>query len=327
VSVWRRLIDVDLDRSGNARTVVTVGTFDGVHRGHQAVVARAVQQAWTLGGRRDGHAPVVAVTLDPHPMTVLAPDRAPMMLTRVDRRVQLLQDAGADNVLVLGFDRTVAGWSPEEFVRRVLVDGLHAGVVVVGAAFRFGARAAGTVDTLRTESAEHGFTVDAVELVGAGHDAPWSSTAARSAISAGDVEAAARILGRQHSVAGTVVEGEHRGRELGFPTANVPASGPVAVPADGVYAGTLRRLDEQAGAAQPAAVSVGTNPTFDGVARQIESYVLDRDDLELYGVEVEVAFGSRLRGQVRFDGVDELVAQMRVDVEQTRAALHLGGTS
>ena len=179
MSVWRRLSDVDLD-SATDKTVVTVGTFDGVHRGHQAVIARAVQQAWTLGGRRDGHAPVVAVTLDPHPMAVLAPDRAPTMLTRIDRRVQLLQDAGADDVLVLGFDRTVAGWSPEEFVRRVLVDALHAGVVVVGAAFRFGARAAGDVDTLRTEGAEHDFSVDSVELVSDGADAPWSSTAARS---------------------------------------------------------------------------------------------------------------------------------------------------
>lgn len=319
MSVWRRLSDVDLDPSGDGRTVVTVGTFDGVHRGHQAVLARAVQQAWTLGGRRDGHAPVVAVTFDPHPMAVLAPDRAPTLLTRVDRRVRLLQDAGVDDVLVLGFDRTVAGWSPEEFVRRVLVNCLNAGVVVVGAAFRFGARAAGTVDTLRTEGDEHGFIVDAVELVGHTGDAPWSSTAVREAIVAGDVASAARILGRPHTVDGVVVEGEHRGRALGFPTANVPASGLVAVPADGVYAGTLRRLDEPADAAQPAAVSVGINPTFDGVDRQVESYVLDRDDLELYGVEVEVAFHSLLRGQVRFEGVDELVAQMRVDVEQTRA--------
>ena len=318
MSVWHRLSDVDLDPAGG-KTVVTVGTFDGVHRGHKEVIARAVEQAWTLGGRRDGHAPVVAVTFEPHPISVLAPERVPTVLTTVGRRVQLLQQAGADHVLVMGFDRSVAAWSPEEFVRRVLVDGVRAGVVVVGAAFRFGARAAGTVDTLRTEGAEHGFTVHAVDLVGDTRGAAWSSTAVRAAIAAGDVEAAALILGRHHSIDGVVVEGARRGRALGFPTANVPASGLVAVPADGVYAGTLRRLDAPDAVALPAAVSIGTNPTFDGVGRQVESYVLDRDDLELYGVEVEVAFGSRLRGQVRFDGVDELIAQMRVDVEQTRA--------
>lgn len=319
MSVWRRLSDVDLDRAGGGRTVVTVGTFDGVHRGHHAVLARTVQQAWTLGGRRDGRAPVVAVTLDPHPMAVLAPDRAPTMLTRIDRRVQLLQAAGADDVLVLGFDRTVAGWSPEEFVGRVLADGLNAGVVVVGAAFRFGARAAGTVDTLRTEGAEHGFTVDAVEIVGDRDDEPWSSTAARSAIAAGDVVAAARILGRPHSVAGTVVEGEHRGRELGFPTANVAVPGDILLPADGIYAGWFLRAD---GVALPTAINLGRRPTFyeQAHASLLEAHVLDFDG-DLYDEHVKVRFVARLHGEIKYDSVEALVAGITRDCDDARVLL------
>lgn len=314
VSVWHRLGAVDLDEP----SVVSVGTFDGVHRGHQVVLGRAAQAAWRLGGRRDGRAPVVAVTFDPHPLAVLAPDRAPELLTPLHRRIELLHETGVDHCLALTFDRRVAGWLPEEFIARVLVDTLHAGVVVVGVDFRFGARAAGTVDTLHTEGERHGFAVEAVEVVGDTGGVRWSSTEARAAIAAGDVAAAAQILGRDHTVEGVVVEGDHRGRELGYPTANVPASGMLAVPADGVYAGTCQRLDADDAPVWPAAISVGTNPTFDGVTRQVESYVLDRDDLELYGVPLRVAFRAHLRGQVRFDGVDALVAQMAADVERTR---------
>ncbi len=317
MSVWRRLSAVEIE----GPTVVTVGNFDGVHRGHRLVLEQAVKTAWRLGGRRDGHAPVVAVTFDPHPMAVLAPDRAPQQLTGLAQRVALLTAAGADDVLAMTFDRGVAAWSPEEFVRRVLVDALHAGAVVVGADFRFGARAAGTVDTLRTEGAGHGFTVEPLDLAGRSGSAPWSSSAARTAISAGDVHQAAEILGRDHAVEGVVVEGDRRGRQLGYPTANVPASGLVAVPADGVYAGTLRRTDDSGGTAMPAAISVGTNPTFGGADRRVEAYVLDRDDLELYGVPVEVAFRTRLRGQVRFETVEELVDQMARDVAGARSAL------
>ncbi len=317
MTAWRQLSDVDVD----GPTVVTVGTFDGVHRGHQAVLARAVALAGRLGRGGGRGLRVVAVTFDPHPLAVLAPDRAPVVLSTLDRRIELLHGAGADDVLVLGFDRAVAAWSPEEFVHRVLVDALHAGAVVVGADFRFGARAAGTVDTLRTEGDRLGFAVEAVELESGTGDAPWSSTVVRAAIAHGDVASAARALGRDHAVEGVVVEGDRRGRELGYPTANVPASGMLAVPADGVYAGTLARLDASGQPAWPAAVSVGTNPTFDGAERRVEAYVLDRDDLELYGVAVRVSFHAHLRGQVRFDDVDALVTQMAVDVERTRAVL------
>jgi len=317
VTVWRHPSAVHVDEP----TVVTVGNFDGVHRGHRVVLRRAAAVAWRAGGRRDGSAAVVAVTFDPHPVSVLAPDRAPLALTRLDRRLDLLRESGADHVLVLGFDRAVAGWSPEDFVRRVLVDALHAAAVVVGTDFRFGARAAGTVDTLRAEGERHGFLVEAVEPQAGTGEAPWSSTAVRAAIAAGDVAAAAHVLGRDHTVDGVVVEGDHRGRALGYPTANVPAPGSLAVPADGVYAGSLRRLDAADAPDWPAAVSVGTNPTFDGAQRRVEAYVLDRDDLLLYGAPVRVSFRARLRGQVRFDDAEPLVAQMASDVEATRAAL------
>ncbi|MDQ3105947.1 MAG: bifunctional riboflavin kinase/FAD synthetase [Actinomycetota bacterium] len=319
MTVWRDLRAVQVD----GPTVVTIGNFDGVHLGHRTVLNQARRAAWDLGGRSDGRAPVVTVTFDPHPMAVLAPDQAPPQLTTLERRLELLAGAGADHVLVLGFDRSVAAWSPGEFVRRVLLGALHAGAVVVGANFRYGARAAGTVDTLRTDGSALGFGVQPVELgVGAGQ-APWSSTAARNAVTRGDMGAAAGVLGRDHAVDGVVVEGDHRGRALGYPTANVPAPSTVVVPADGVYAGTLRRLDRPDAPELPAAISVGTNPTFAGVARRIEAYVLDRDDLELYGVPVRIAFTAHLRGQERFDNVDALVAQMATDVEQTRRAVPL----
>ena len=316
MTVWRQLEQVPPDLGP---TVVTIGNFDGVHRGHRLVLDRARAAAGALGP----HVPVVVVTFEPHPMAVLAPERAPVALTTVAQRSRLLAATGHEHVLVLPFDRSMAAWSPEEFVRRVLVDTLHAAVVVVGANFRFGHRASGDVDTLRQLGGRLGFTVDGLDLVGG--DPPWSSTVVRQALDRGDVEAAAAVLGRPHSVEGVVVEGDHRGRALGYPTANVPTSGMVAVPADGVYAGTLQRLDDEGdqntAPPLPAAISVGTNPTFGGVERRVESYVLDRDDLELYGVLVRVDFLVRLRGQIRFDGVDDLVRQMAEDVERTRIAL------
>jgi riboflavin kinase/FMN adenylyltransferase len=252
-------------------------------------------------------------------MVVLVPDKAPAALTTIEQRLSMLADSGADHVLVLPFDREMAAWSPEEFVRRVLADSLHAASVVVGTNFRFGHRASGDVDTLRELGPGLGFTVDPLDL--AGGEPPWSSSVVRQALARGDVKAAAAVLGRPHTVEGVVVEGNHRGHELGYPTANVPTSGMVAVPADGVYAGTLQRLDDPAAPVWPAAVSVGSNPTFDGVDRRVESYVLDREDLELYGVPVRVGFRAHLRGQVRFDGVDALVRQMADDVERSRTVL------
>jgi riboflavin kinase / FMN adenylyltransferase len=306
---WRSLDDVPADLG---RTVVTIGNFDGVHLGHQRVVARAREVA-----RERGLARVVAVTFDPHPIAVLRPEQAPPTLTTIDTRVELLAAAGVDGILVVPFSRELAAWPPERFVRDILVGTLHAGAVVVGADFRFGSRASGNLTTLRELGSELDFTAEGVPLDGGPR--VWSSTYVRSCLGTGDVEGAAEALGRPFTVRGVVVEGDKRGRALGYPTANVPTRR-VAAPADGVYAGHLRRLDT--GEVFPAAISVGTNPTFAGEReRRVESYVLDRDDLELYGVEVEVAFVGRIRGMLRFDSVEELVSTMRDDVARTRKLL------
>ncbi|MCW2843452.1 MAG: riboflavin kinase / adenylyltransferase [Nocardioides sp.] len=292
-------------------TSVVIGNFDGVHLGHRHVLARAREVADERG------LTLVAVTFDPHPMAVLRPEHAPTGLTSLESRAELLAAAGADAVLAVPFDRDVASWTPQEFVERVLVTTLHAAAVVVGANFRFGHRAAGDVATLREEGETHGFTAEGIPLDGGPQ--VWSSTYVRTCLAGGDVAGAAEALGRPYAVRGVVVKGDQRGRELGFPTANVPTS-ELAAPADGVYAGWLRRLDT--GERYPAAISVGTTPTFDGVReRRVESYVLDRTDLELYGVEVEVSFVERLRGMVAFESVEKLVEQMDDDVDRARELL------
>ena len=307
--IWRSIDEVPADVGPSA---VVIGNFDGVHLGHRHVLSRAREIADERG------LTLVAVTFDPHPMAVLRPEHAPTSLTSLETRAELLAEAGADAVLALPFDRDVAGWSPEEFVRRVLADCLHAAAVVVGANFRFGHRAAGDVDTLRETGRTHGFEAEGIALDGGPQ--VWSSTYVRTCLAAGDVAGAAEALGRPYAVRGEVVRGDQRGRELGFPTANVPTDGMTAAPGDGVYAGWLRRLDT--GEVLPAAISVGTNPTFDGEReRRVEAYVLDRDDLELYGVEVEVSFVDRLRGMVAFESVERLVAQMDDDVARARALL------
>ena len=324
VQIWRSLDEVPGDLG---RTVVTVGNFDGVHLGHQHVVRRAREVARTLGDL-----PVVAVTFDPHPMAVLRPEHAPQTLTDVATRARLLGEAGVDAVLVAPFTREVAAWTPERFVEGILVAALHARAVVVGANFRFGVKASGDVATLAELGRTHDFTAEGIALDGGPQ--VWSSTYVRSCLQGGDVEGAAEALGHPFTVRGEVVKGDQRGRELGYPTANVPTSGMLAAPADGVYAGWLRRLDPSTGQGQaagqgllPAAISVGTNPTFEGEReRRVESYVLDRDDLELYGVEVEVSFVARIRGMLRFDSVEELVATMAQDVARTRAVLGVTGS-
>ena len=311
MQIWRATGDVPADLG---RSVVVIGNFDGVHLGHRRVIARAREIADARGLQ------VVAVTFDPHPMAVLRPDHAPITLTSIGERAALLQDAGADSVLALPFTTEVAAWSPEEFVDRILVDLLHAAAVVVGANFRFGHRAAGDVALLTAAGLDRDFTTEGIPLDGG--PMVWSSTYVRTCLAAGDVAGAAEALGHPYAVRGVVVRGDQRGRDLGFPTANVPTSGMLAAPTDGVYAGWLRRLDGFEDELLPAAISVGTNPTFEGEReRRVESYVLDRDDLELYGVEVEVSFVARIRGMLRFDSVAELVATMAQDVARTRAVL------
>jgi riboflavin kinase/FMN adenylyltransferase len=306
--VWRSLDQVPADLG---RTVVVIGNFDGVHLGHQHVIGRAHEVAEAAG------VPLVAVTFDPHPMAVLRPDHAPLTLTGIEARCELLRRAGADDVLVIPFSRDIAEWSPQEFISRVVVDALHARAVVVGANFRFGNRASGDVTTLSAAGWDNDFTVEGIALDGGPQ--VWSSTYIRTCLLAGDVEGAAEALGRPYSVSGVVVRGDQRGRELGFPTANVPTQG-IAAPADGVYAGWLRRLSDAE--PLPAAISVGTNPTFDGEReRRVEAYVLDRTDLDLYGVAVEISFVSRIRGMVAFEGIEALVETMKGDVLKTRSLL------
>jgi riboflavin kinase/FMN adenylyltransferase len=303
------------------RSVVCIGVFDGVHQGHRAIV-RATRD---LAAEVSGH--VVAVTFDPHPSAVVRPDTQPRMLSTLDHRVALLHEAGADAVLVLTFTPDLASWTPVEFVDRVLVDGLHTVGVVVGEGFRFGHRAAGDVALLTSLGETHGFVVEPLSLqVGsvvehgdAGH-VTWSSTFVRQCVLEGDVAEAARALDRPHRVEGQVVHGDHRGRELGYPTANLDPVDHAAVPADGVYAGWLvRGPTGPAEVALPAAISIGTNPTFEGRDRRIEAYVLDRTDLDLYGEHVAFDFAQRLRPTLAFDGVEPLLDQMAVDVDQARA--------
>jgi riboflavin kinase/FMN adenylyltransferase len=301
----------DVDRS-----VVTVGVFDGVHRGHRYLIDSVVRRAAELATTG------VVVTFDPHPMSVLRPDRAPTMLATLNHRLELIRERGIDAVLVLPFTTELAQQPPEEFVRAVLAESLGAAEVRVGENFRFGHRAAGDVTLLGSLGMEHGFTVTAVPLAGEGTpEAPWSSSYIRRCLEAGDVQQAARALGRPHRVEGPVVHGDHRGRELGYPTANLGADDHSAIPADGVYAGWLQRAS---GERLPAAISVGTNPTFGGTVRRVEAYVLDRDDLELYDEHVAIDFTSRLRETVRFDSVDDLLVQMADDVAQARVLTAVG---
>lgn len=288
-------------------SAVTLGLFDGVHRGHRALVGRTVQLA------RAEQLSAVVVTFDPHPAAVLRPDSEPARLCSIDHRVQLLGELGVDGVCVLPFTVERTRQSAADFVSEVLVDTFHAAAVVVGEGFRFGHRAAGDVALLGRLGEEHGFRAEGMPLLAAG-DHPVSSTWARNQVAVGGVAAAAELLSRPHRIEGTVVRGDRRGRALGYPTANVAVDPGSAVPADGVYAGWL----VVAGKALPAAISIGSNPTFGGVEQRVEAYALDRDDLDVYDARVAVDFAARLRDTERFESVEALVAQMAYDVLRTR---------
>ena len=283
---------------------MTIGVFDGVHRGHQSLIRHNLDLAARLGLES------VVVTFDPNPLEVLRPDAAPARLCDLARRVELIARLGVELVEVLEFDTELAAMTAEEFVASVLIKRLDARHVVIGHGFRFGNRAAGSADTLRAA----GLTVDEFGLVG--DERPLSSTRVRAAVADGDVKAAAEMLGRAHEVVGTVVQGEKRGRALGFPTANLEHHRLAAIPADGVYAGVAVTDGER----YPAAISIGTNPTFEGHHRTVEAYLLDVD-LDLYGHRVRVEFAERLRDTLAFDGVEALVAQMHQDVAATRRLL------
>jgi riboflavin kinase/FMN adenylyltransferase len=304
------------------RTVVTVGMYDGVHRGHQALIGAAVARA------REKGRPCLLVTFDPHPAEVIRPGSHPAILTSLDRKAELVAELGVDAMCVLPFTAEFMRLSPESFTHTVLVEQLHVAHVVVGENFTYGHRAAGTVQSLAVEGRRFGFGVEGVPLAQlADGDVSISSTYVRACVAAGDMDSAAAALGRPHRVDGVVVRGDRRGRDLGFPTANVESPAFTAIPADGVYAGHLVLRDPRTGASLerlPAAISVGTNPTFQGSRRTVEAFVLDWDG-DLYGEHVGVEFAARLRPMRIFSDVDALVAAVAQDVDDTRAVLGLPG--
>ncbi|ARF80340.1 bifunctional riboflavin kinase/FAD synthetase [Kitasatospora aureofaciens] len=305
---WRGLEEIPADWG---RSVVTIGSFDGVHRGHQLIIGQAVERARELG------LPSVVVTFDPHPREVIRPGSHPPLLAPHPRRAELIAELGVDAVLVLPFTTEFSNESPETFVQQVLVDALRARVVIEGPNFRFGHKAAGDVALLTELGRADDFQVEVVDLQvcgTAGDGEPFSSSLTRRLVESGDMAGANEVLGRPHRVEGVVVRGAQRGRELGYPTANVETVPHSAVPADGVYAGWLTARGER----MPAAISVGTNPTFDGTARTVEAYAIDRVGLDLYGLHVAVDFLAYLRGMEKFDSIEALLDRMADDVKRAR---------
>ncbi|MFH8790569.1 bifunctional riboflavin kinase/FAD synthetase [Streptomyces roseoverticillatus] len=305
---WRGLEDIPQDWG---RSVVTIGSYDGVHRGHQLIIGRAVERARELG------VPSVVVTFDPHPSEVVRPGSHPPLLAPHHRRAELMAGLGVDAVLILPFTAEFSKLSPAEFVVKVLVDKLHAKLVVEGPNFRFGHRAAGTVDFLAELGATYDYDVEVIDLHvsgEAGGGEPFSSTLTRRLVAEGDVAGAMEILGRPHRVEGVVVRGAQRGRELGYPTANVETLPHTAIPADGVYAGWLT----VGGESMPAAISVGTNVQFDATERTVEAYAIDRTDLDLYGLHAAVDFLAYLRGMEKFESIEALLLCMAGDVKRAR---------
>jgi riboflavin kinase/FMN adenylyltransferase len=317
---WRGL---DATPGDLGRTVVTIGMYDGVHRGHQKLIGAAVDRARAM--RR----PSLLLTFDPHPAEVIRPGSHPAILTAMDRKAELVAELGVDAMCVLPFTQEFMRLSAETFTHTVLVEHLHAAEVVVGENFTYGHKAAGTVASLAEEGRRFGFAVEGVGLAGlADHDADdggvtISSTYIRACVAAGDMVAAAQALGRAHRVDGIVVRGDRRGKALGYPTANVETPRFTAIPADGIYAGRLVLRDPRTGESKeafPAAISVGSNPTFEGSRRTVEAFVLDFD-ADLYGEHVGIEFVERLRPMAAFDHVEDLLAEMANDVTRTRQVL------
>ncbi len=283
-------------------TSVAIGIFDGVHRGHQEILAEAAK-----------YGAVTVLTFDPHPTSIFAPERTPSALVNLSDRIELLEANGASDVVVLPFTKEFAAMSPDAFITEVLVNQLAATHVTVGANFTFGHKAAGNVDYLKTHA--QGFGVSAVNLE-EDRGSAISSTRIRTLIVDGDVERANEMLTRPFYLRGPVVHGEKRGRTIGYPTANMGLADNATIPADGVYAGWLTVGDQR----WQAAISIGTNPTFPGVrGRQVEAYAIDQSGLDLYDQEAKLEFGFRLRDTLKFDGLDPLLVQMKADCELAKA--------
>lgn len=284
-------------------SVVVIGVFDGVHKGHQVLLNRAKEIAV---GRQ-----IIALTFDPHPRAVFAPDSVPPMLTTLADRVELLKIHNADQVAVIKFNEKFAALSPEEFVSNVLVNQLHASTIIVGKNFTYGAQAAGNVDSLIKAGIENNFTVDVQDLAG-GADV-ISSSRIRNLVMEGKVEQAREMLSRPHRLDGVIVHGEKRGREIGYPTANLGKIEGQTIPADGIYAGWLTVGINY----WPAAISIGTNPTFEGDrGRQVEAYALNQQGLDLYDKAASIEFGWFLRPTLKFNSLDELLVQMKKDCDE-----------
>ncbi|KIF77039.1 riboflavin kinase [Streptomyces sp. 150FB] len=299
------------------RSVVTIGSYDGVHRGHQLIIGRTVERARELGLAS------VVVTFDPHPSEVVRPGSHPPLLAPHHRRAELMSGLGVDALLILPFTVDFSKLSPTDFIVKVLVDKLRARSVIEGPNFRFGHKAAGNVGVLSELGATYDYEVEVVDLYvtgEAGGGEPFSSTLTRRLVAEGDVAGAAEILGRPHQVEGVVVRGAQRGRELGYPTANVETLPHTAIPADGVYAGWLTAAGER----MPAAISVGTNPQFEGTERTVEAYAIDRVGLDLYGLHVTVDFLAYVRGMEKFESIEGLLEAIADDVKQARELTHLG---
>lgn len=318
---WRGRDEIPTDWG---RCVLTIGVFDGVHRGHAELIAHAVKSG------RARNVPTVLMTFDPHPMEVVYPGSHPAQLTTLTRRAELVEEMGVDVFLVMPFTTDFMKLTPERYIHELLVEDLHVVEVVVGDNFTFGKKAAGKVDTLRRAGERLGFAVESMSLLSEHHSnesVTFSSTYIRSCVDAGDVVAAADALGRPHRVEGVVVRGFGRGAELGYPTANVAPPMFSAIPADGVYAAWFTAIGRGPvtgtvvpGQRYQAAVSIGTNPTFSGRARTVEAFVLD-SSADLYGQYVALDFVGRIRGQLAFDSVDDLVVAMGEDTERVRRVL------
>ncbi|PPG29555.1 bifunctional riboflavin kinase/FAD synthetase [Pseudoclavibacter sp. RFBB5] len=302
-----------------APSAITVGKFDGVHRGHRWLLSRLVDEASSRGLEP------VAVTFDRHPLSLITPGVEPEPITSLSQKIDLLAETGLGSTIVLPFDDTLAGMSPEAFVRDLLVGTLRMRLIVVGQDFRFGAKGAGDVALLRELAASCGFEIviaddEMAEDERSHAERRASSTWVRELLAAGEVRAAAEVLGHNHTVTGEVVHGAKRGRELGFPTANLSPELEGLIPADGVYAGWFRGGDLSA----PAAISIGNNPTFDGVPRkQVEAHLIG-ETVDLYGLMAHVEFVERIRGMEKFDSIDALKDRMALDVVE--AAETLGGS-
>jgi riboflavin kinase/FMN adenylyltransferase len=297
------------------RSVVTIGAYDGVHRGHQAVIGQVRKEALQLGCQS------VVVTFDKHPASVVRPESAPKLLTDLDQKLELLQKTGIDATLIVEFNRERSTEDPALFVKRVLVDTLRARIVVVGEDFHFGFNRGGNVAMLRELGIQFDFQVEPVKLIARpdGVEEPVSSTSIRRALAGGQVEIAANLLGRAYEVRGVVVNGDKRGRAIGFPTANVEVPNAMCLPADGVYAGKFQCDD---GSVHACAINLGRRPTFFEHADSslLEAHLLDFDQ-DLYGQKVSVTFEHFLRSERKFDGLEAIKTQLQLDVAAARLAL------